>query len=453
MQPVQPRISPAHAFARPGLLLLALWLFAAGPARAEVPVTADAHLGVSSCAGSTCHGMASRTKQHSNVVQDEYLIWQSQDKHAHAYTALQGALGRRIAANLGIGPAEHAQQCLVCHADNVPPAMRGVQFRIEDGVGCEACHGGSQRWLGPHASGLITHAELVAGHGLYPTDQPHARAVLCDSCHVGDSTRFITHRIMGAGHPRLSFELQTYTEIEPAHFVIDDKYRARKNVAPGVQVWAVGQAAALETLATELTDPRHRGDGVFPELVFFDCASCHHTTANLRWQKRASTGLGPGLPHFNDANAMMLHAIATRVAPSLSRVLESDMRALHLALSAGSGSPSAIAPRVASEARELGATLATHNYTQGDMRAMIVALSATSQTADVSDYAAAEQVTMAFASILYTLKMENDVDPVQYRRLRSALEECYAATAKQDSYDPASFASAAQAMEAATPAW
>ncbi len=397
--------------------------------------------------------MASRTKQHSGVVQDEYLIWQGQDKHAQAYTALQGALGRRIAANLGIGPAEKSQQCLQCHADDVPAALRGVQFHIEDGVGCEACHGGSQRWLGPHASGLIRHADLVADHGLYPTDQPAARAALCDSCHVGDANRFITHRIMGAGHPRLGFELQTYTQIEPAHFVIDDRYRARKTVAPGVKVWAVGQAAALEAVATALTDPRRRGDGLFPELVFFDCASCHHTTANLRWQKRASTGLGPGLPHFNDANAIMLRAIASRVSPPLSRALENDVRALHLALSAGVGSPGAVAARVAGEARDLGATLALHSYTPGDMRAMIAALAGVSQTADISDYASAEQVTMAFASILYTLKMEGDLDAAQYARLRVALEGCYSATARQDGYDPAVFSAAARAVEAAAPGW
>ena len=448
---MRPKLTRVDCLGWTGGLLCLLAL--ARLAHAQVPVTADAHLGVSSCAGSTCHGMASRTKQHSAVVQDEYLIWQSQDKHAHAYAALQGALGRRIAANLAIGPAEKSAQCLQCHADNVPLSLRGVQFRIEDGVGCEACHGGSQRWLGPHASGLIKHADLVADHGLYPTDQPAARAVLCISCHVGDADRFITHRIMGAGHPRLSFELQTYTQIEPAHFVIDDKYRARKTVAPGVKVWAVGQAAALETLATQLANPRHRGDGVFPELVFFDCASCHHTTTDLRWQLRGSTGLGPGIPHFNDANAIMLRVIAARVAPPLAHNLETDMRALHLALSAGVGSPSVVAPRVSAEARELGATLALHDFTQGDMRAMIVALSAASQTADISDYAAAEQATMAFASVIYSLKMAGDVDGAQYLRLRSALEQCYAATAKQDSYSPAAFASAAQAVVGAVPSW
>jgi hypothetical protein len=438
-----------------GVIGLAL----ATAASAQVPMSSDAHLGVNSCAGSTCHGAASRTKKMSAVVQDEALIWQSYDKHAKAYTVLQGTLGRRIAANLGIGPAEKAQECLICHADNVPVAMRGVQFHIEDGVGCEACHGGSARWLGPHATGLTRHADLVANEGLYPTETPIARAKLCLSCHEGDDERFITHKIMGAGHPRLSFELQTYTQIEPAHFVIDDKYRfdrtgaVRKVVAPGVQVWAVGQALALERLASELTNPKHAGDGVFPELIFFDCQSCHHTTSNLRWEKRASTGLAPGLPHLNDANAVMLRTIAARVAPDLSRRLESDVRTLHLALSAGIGRPAAAAPRVAEEAGQMAQMLSDHSFNQGDMRALILALAQISQTSDMSDYAAAEQATMAFASIIYTLKMDGDVDTAQYDRLRAALEQCYGATRNQDAYDPRRFAAAAEAIESATPTW
>ncbi len=419
----------------------------------SVPMAPMAHLGVNSCAGSTCHGAASRTKKMSNVVQNEYLIWQAYDKHAKAYTVLEGELGRRIAANLGIGPATKAEMCLQCHADDVPAELRGVQFHIEDGVGCEACHGGSQLWLGPHASGLTKHADLVAHDGLYPTDRPIERAKLCLSCHEGDDTRFITHKIMGAGHPRLSFELQTYTQIEPAHFVIDDKYRARKAVAKGVQVWAVGQALALERIATELTNPKHNGDGVFPELIFFDCQSCHHTTSNLRWEPRASTGLGPGLPHFNDANAVMLRTIAARVAPDLQRRLEVDVRTLHLALSAGVGRPGVVAPRVASEAGEMAQMLSDHDFTQGDMRAIIVALARMSQTSDVSDYASAEQATMAFASIIYTLNMEGDLDAGQYSRLRSALDQCYAATRNQDKYDPRGFAAAAQSIETATPTW
>ncbi len=442
------------------LAALSAWLLAwpapraaSEPAIEAAPTTRYAHLGVATCAGSNCHGAASTAKSRSNVVQNEYLIWQRYDKHAHAYAGLLGPLGQRIAANLGVGPAERAKICLDCHADNVAPELRGVQFHLSDGVGCEACHGGSEKWLGPHASGLTKHADLARDDGLYLTDRPVERAELCLSCHEGDNTRFISHKIMGAGHPRLSFELQTYTQIEPAHFVIDDKYRARKAVAKGVQVWAVGQALALERLVSELSDPRHKGDGVFPELLFFDCQACHHTTANLRWQRRNSTGLGPGLPHFNDANAVMLRAIAARVAPELGRSLEVNVRALHQALSAGNGRPAAIAGNIAVAARALGDRLATYEFSRADMRAMIVALVRVSQTSDVSDYAAAEQATMAFASIIYTLKMDGAVAPAEYAAMRAALENCYAATRVQDAYDPRVFAAATLSIEQATPSW
>jgi hypothetical protein len=97
--------------------------------------------------------------------------------------------------------------------------------------------------------------------------------------------------------------------------------------------------------------------------------------------------------------------------------------------------------------------LSDHSFNQGDMRALILALAQISQTSDMSDYAAAEQATMAFASIIYTLKMDGDVDTAQYDRLRAALEQCYGATRNQDAYDPRRFAAAAEAIESATPTW
>src|SRR5205823_8611319 len=105
--------------------------------------------------------------------------------------------------------------------------------------------GGSQRWLGPHIAAIFSEAQLGEA-GLYPTAEPVARAALCLSCHFGDDHKFVTHRLMGAGHPRLRFELDTFTRTQPAHFLVDDAYRARKNAASGVQIWAIGQALALE---------------------------------------------------------------------------------------------------------------------------------------------------------------------------------------------------------------
>jgi len=405
--------------------------------------SADVHLGVATCAGGPCHGAASTTKK-NGVLQNEYLTWQVHDKHAKAYTVLEGDLGKRIAANLGIGPATEAKECLACHADNVPAEQQGVQFKLSDGVGCEACHGAAQRWLGDHVTGKVSHADLVKNEGLYATDRPVDRAKLCLECHLGDDNHVITHKIMGAGHPRMPFEVQTFTQIEPAHFVIDDIYKKRKTVYPGAQFWAVGQAMALEKLASRIAEDKHQG--VFPELVNFDCDACHHPTSNLRWQRRASTGLGPGVPYFSDANATMLRAIAGKVTPDLAKSLDADVRDLHQALSAGAGNPAEIARRLAATAGKIGDALATHDFTKADMIDMAMAIGRSTTNGDTSDYAGAEQATMGFASIIYTLNIDGSIDAGTYAALKSGLNACYGAIQKEDSYDPVKFTAAAQAV-------
>ena len=98
---------------------------------------------------------------------------------------------------------------------------------------------------------------------------------------------------MGAGRARLSFELDTFTAIQPAHFAVDDDYRARKPVAGTAKTWAVGQAVALVQTLDGVLDPELGRDGLFPELAFFDCHACHKPMSAGRWQERASLGLGP----------------------------------------------------------------------------------------------------------------------------------------------------------------
>ena len=62
--------------------------------------------------------------------------------------------------NLGLPNAHEADLCLDCHADNVPTAMRGPEFDITDGVGCEACHGGSETWAALHTVDTVPADEL-----------------------------------------------------------------------------------------------------------------------------------------------------------------------------------------------------------------------------------------------------------------------------------------------------
>ncbi len=211
--------------------VVALLIMGSSQVRAEEPqssIDSDIHLGVETCAGSTCHGSVEPWIK-SNVPQNEYVTWQREDKHHKAYSVLLNEESKRIARNLGLAEAHTAEECLVCHSDYVAPELRGPNFQIEDGVGCEACHGGSVRWIGTHLAGKGH--QVNVDNGMYPTDDPFARAKLCLSCHLGDDKRFVTHRIMGAGHPRLSFELDTFTALQPAHFEVDQDYIERKKVS------------------------------------------------------------------------------------------------------------------------------------------------------------------------------------------------------------------------------
>ncbi|MGE4608509.1 MAG: multiheme c-type cytochrome, partial [Myxococcota bacterium] len=192
---------------------------ASGAGRAALPqLDGESHLGAAGCKGPICHTSADEQK---NIYGDEWFLWHEEDNHSNAYRVLRSSESKRIARNLNSGKDPWQMRvCLDCHADNVPEELRGPKFQIANGVGCEACHGGSKRWLGTHDDGR-THAQNLAD-GMYPTDDPFSRAVLCISCHFGNKDKFVTHRIMGAGHPRMSFELQNFTNIQPPHFAIDE---------------------------------------------------------------------------------------------------------------------------------------------------------------------------------------------------------------------------------------
>jgi hypothetical protein len=436
-----------------GLAALMLAGLLATPAMAQEATpqqAADVHLGVASCAGSTCHGAVEPWRD-STVLQNEYTTWQSKDSHAKAYQTLLSAESKRIAKNLGLPNAHEAKVCLDCHADNVPVAQRGPQFQISDGVGCEACHGGGERWLGIHVSGRATHAQNVAA-GMFPTEEPVKRAEMCMNCHFGDETRFVTHRIMGAGHPRMSFELDTFTAIQPAHYRIDDDYRKRKTVANGVKTWAIGQAIAYTRLMEAVADPKRNHDGIFPEFVLYDCQACHTPTSNVAWAPRESEGIGPGVIRIHDGNTMMLRVLARHVNPALEKELVEKTRAVHAASVKDRGQMEEAAKVAAQVGDKMAAAFAAREFDQGDVRAMLTGVVAAGIDGGYLDYASAEQATMALGAILDTMRKSDMVDAAQHRTMTAALEACYSAVAKDGEYKPQTFAQALQTFRASIPA-
>lgn len=436
-------------------LVLALSpIFLFGPAIAQdqsaIPfVSEETHLGVASCAGSSCHG-ALEPWANSTVQQNEYIMWEEEDPHSTAYKTLLTDESQRIAKNLGLGRAENEDLCLDCHADNVPDERRAKGFQISDGVGCEACHGGAVNWLGRHISGEADHAANLSS-GLYPSEDPVARAELCLSCHFGTKDRFVTHRIMGAGHPRLAFELDTYTWTQPGHVVIDADYKSRKGNISSVQVWAVGQAVAVDSLLEAMLDPNRNRDGIFPELVFFDCHACHHPMSNIRWAPRDSHEIGPGIPRIYDANLIMMQILLRRIDPALADTVAIRSKLLHQASLKGYDAVIKAAQSLKEATEGVIDRLAAHSFSASDTKALLAGLLQEGLSGEYVDYAAAEQATMAASAILQAMVDDGMMSRAQYVELSAVLNDCYAAIEKDEEYSPRQFLAALQKLESALP--
>jgi len=411
------------------------------PVLAEQPAGDDAvskYLGVVTCAGSTCHG-APRPLDDSRVMQNEFIIWHREDEHAKAYQALLDERGQRIARNLGIDDATGADECLVCHATRAAPGARGKRFKLSDGVGCERCHGPASRWLGQHVTGEASRADNIA-LGMYPTEEPRARAALCLDCHLGKSGQFGSHRLMGAGHPRLSFELDTFTRLQPAHFRADADYRQRKRVASGLQVWAVGQALAATRLLEQLEGSS--GDGTFPEFAFFDCHACHHPFSTPRWQPRAGVPLPPGQPHLNDSSLMMVLALARHLDTTRAAQIEREIGALHGASTRSMADTRAAAATLRASIAAFADGVAVREFSSTDISATLRGVATAGAAGEYRDYASAEQAAMAIGALVDALDEAGALDDVRRTALRDQVEVLMRATADQDRYDAASVVAA-----------
>ena len=417
------------------LLLLAL---AGGGALAQPPLPEageDIHEGVASCATSVCHGKGSPDPD-ATVWLNEYRIWLRQDYHSRAYRTLQTAQSEAIAAKLGLPSAQGAKICLDCHADNVQSEARGRRFQISDGVGCEACHGGSGRWLESHAEVGTSHADNLA-KGMYPTEDPLARARLCLSCHLGTKDKFATHQIMGAGHPRLAFELETFTVNQPAHYEVDADYKERKPWTPSVNMWLAGLAVTgmhtLELLQEEwFTQP-----SLVPELSFFQCHSCHHPMDDLRYVQEAD-GLPPGAVRLNDASLVVLLAVLEITDPDAVDALRRDLTALHRASQQSRERVLAAAQALHARLEPLVEDLSKAQYAPEQQRQLRRELLAQAGAQRFRHFTAAEQVFLAVETLSLSL---GDAG-----RLEGQLDRLFATVEDENDFVPQQFAVLARQM-------
>jgi hypothetical protein len=288
--------------------------------------------------------------------------------------------------------------------------------------------------VAPNAS----HADNVK-HGLYPANEPVAQARLCLSCHFGNKDKFVTHRMMGAGHPRTSFELDTFSQTQPPHFVIDADWQKRKGTWDPARVWAVGQALAAAELLDLLIDPKRSRDGLFPELVVFDCHACHHPMSDVRWTPRA--GASPGRIRLNDANLLMLRQIAKRtLAPESANQFAQRVNELHKAVAGDGGDPIEAARAVRAMLDELVRELSRRAFRAEDLHALLAGLIEDGVNGQYRDYSGAEQATMAIGSLMGYLVRRGELKDA--RRANAALDRLHEAVKDDEKYRPERFRSA-----------
>jgi hypothetical protein len=411
----------------------------------QTPLTDNiVHEGVMGCYGSTCH---SRQEATGVIVrQDEILIWQDETSttgaHARAYKTLLSDRSKNIVSRLGLGPAHEAKECVSCHSDAISKSLRAERFQFDDGVSCESCHGGAGEWLTQHYKVGSDHG-LNVSRGLYPLEDAKTRANVCLSCHLGSETegQFVNHRLMAAGHPRISFELDLFTALQ-SHHDEDYDYFDRKTVQTGVRIWAIGQAMALKQQLRLFGNPQLNRDGVFPELVFFDCLACHRPISDdPDWRPKARVNPGrlaaPGVVKFNDASMIMLLATARQISPELADRLDGEIKQFHASLN---NSGSAVSQSAANEALmvsadELITLIDGVKFSKSQTLDILNIVVTETLTRRYTDYVAAEQAIMAVDTLLSSMIAAKQVALADVSDMRDEINVAYDAVENPNAYD------------------
>jgi hypothetical protein len=153
---------------------LAVFVAIALVAALSVPAAAEnAYVGADSC--KMCHKKDEKGNQ--------YAKWQ-ESKHANAYATLATDKAKEIADGKGIANAQEAQECLKCHvtAAGVDASLLDKKYKVEDGVGCESCHGAGKAYKKKKV--MEDRDAAVAAGLVIPTE------ATCTACHNEESPTY-----------------------------------------------------------------------------------------------------------------------------------------------------------------------------------------------------------------------------------------------------------------------
>ena len=279
-------------------------------------------LGTSSCASAACHN-----QEVAGVKGREYDVARQDLAHQRAYEVLFGERSQKMVRayypqlkHAPVVSPQHDALCVKCHVhpcvtqSPIATIEGSRQFRLEDGVSCESCHGAAGGWIDRHHRPewkTISAHDKRTQFGMEDTRSIAGRARTCVRCHVGGPDAEVDHELIAAGHPRLAFEFSGYHSLMSKHW---DEAIDRDPACGGRpdferQAWAEGQLVALEAALTLL---KHRlRTNRFRELAEFDCYACHHDLKKVGdKQDREYIGRKPGQVPWNVWNTCQLDSVA-----------------------------------------------------------------------------------------------------------------------------------------------
>jgi hypothetical protein len=407
------------------------------------------YLGPGSCSASACHG-GIQARDTTKVLQNEYSTWIVQDRHSRAYTVLNQPLAQRMAKILKIGDPTKAEKCLVCHALSVPGEQRGTQFDIAEGVSCESCHGPAEKWLGPHVEANAKHADMVK-LGLVDNKDLAVRSKKCLSCHLGAPGLEVDHEMLATGHPDLTFELDSFSSIEPPHWVekASDSKEPINDKLFGVRIWSIGQATQLEESLTRLA--RHARGANWPEYTEMDCFTCHHSLTKPEDSWRQQEGYGtrrPGNPPYNPSRYVVFRHLAHSADPTAETELASTMTEISALV--GELQPdrtilAAKCDRGAQLAGELARKMRDMSYDRAQTEQLMREIANDSDGISLDGERSAEQAAMALDSLYLAYANLGAPNP----ELKSDIDQMYRLLDNPSAYSAPKFAAQMKKTSAA----
>jgi hypothetical protein len=390
----------------------------------------------------------------SRILQNEYSTWIIKDKHSHAFQALTGDVGERMARILKLGAkAEEAPKCLACHALSPAQEQRGRAFEVSEGVSCENCHGPASGWLGPHTTRSWPHEKSVA-LGMHDTRDVVHRTEKCLECHLGTKNKFVDHEMIAAGHPDLFFELDSFSAVMPRHWKTPRESEPGKPVEDaawvGVREWSAGQAVqlrvAMERLTWRAKNERYDKKDVWPEYSELSCFACHHALGPAKDSWRQEHGYGqrrPGDPVWNGSRYTVFRLLAQQIDSANAQELEKHLSAVSgemSKLNPDRNTVASAASAAAPVAQRLAERLAKMQYDQATTLRMLQRISDDAENIALADERAAEQAAMALDSLY--IAYSRDAKPANAAEVRAAINGLFQQLENPSAYSANQFATA-----------